>query len=172
MMNRTDSLPETVSIEDMMNCRDRRVSLQQEMLEKHHAPLISFCMNIPGPVKTNDAIRRAFNEGTELIYSALHEDEISILDVSEIHEKTGDELMLCVNADAANLKARMSRIEDTHPLGRLFDIDIINVDGTKLSRERYRKCLLCERQAQDCARARRHSADELFAKINEMLSRS
>ena len=42
-----------VTITDMMNCRDRRVSIQNELISKYDKPVLSFCMNIPGPVKTN-----------------------------------------------------------------------------------------------------------------------
>lgn len=40
-----------VTITDMMNCRDRRVSIQNELISKYDKPVLSFCMNIPGPVK-------------------------------------------------------------------------------------------------------------------------
>ncbi len=170
-MNTSSTEQETVSIQDMMFCRDRRVQLQEQLLQSHDCPLISFCMNIPGPVKTDALIRRAFDAGTTEIMKALaaHPDW-QIAARHEIHEKTGDELMLSVTADARTLKDVMSQIEETHPLGRLFDIDIIGTDGRKLSRPRYRSCLLCGRQAQECASSRRHSAAALFARIQEMLA--
>lgn len=170
-MNTMNNTSKPVSIQDMMFCRDRRVQLQEQLLQEHDAPLISFCMNIPGPVKTDALIRRAFDEGTAEITKALssHPDW-QVLARHEIHEKTGDELMLSVTADARALKDVMSQIEENHPLGRLFDIDIIGTDGRKLSRPRYRSCLLCGRQAQECAGSRRHSAAELFARIREMLA--
>ncbi len=159
-----------VSIKDMMDCRDQRVEKQNAMLAVHHAPLVSFCLNIPGPVKTDPQIRAAFEIGKKSIEDALSECSMEILDAFEKHEKTGDELMLSIDADAEKLKTIMSRIEDTHPLGRLFDIDIIGTDGQKLSRARFRTCLLCSRQAQECARTRRHPVQELFDKAEEMIS--
>lgn len=170
-MNTMNNTSETVSIQDMMYCRDRRVQLQEQLLQSHGCPLISFCMNIPGPVKTDTLIRRAFDQGTAEISGVLSAHPgWQILARHEIHEKTGDELMLSVTADAQALKDAMSQIEETHPLGRLFDIDIIGTDGRKLSRPRYRSCLLCGRQAQECASSRRHSAAELFTRIQEMLA--
>ena len=50
-----------VTITDMMNCRDRRVSIQNELISKYDKPVLSFCMNIPGPVKTNEQIRKTFD---------------------------------------------------------------------------------------------------------------
>lgn len=170
-MNTMNNTSDPVSIQDMMFCRDRRVQLQEQLLQEHDAPLISFCMNIPGPIKTDALIRRAFDAGTAEIIKALsaHPDW-QVLARHEIHEKTGDELMLSITAEAQALKDVMSQIEENHPLGRLFDIDIIGTDGRKLSRPRYRSCLLCGRQAQECASSRRHSAAELFARIQEMLT--
>ena len=52
-----------VTITDMMNCRDRCVSIQNELISKYDKPVLSFCMNIPGPVKTNEQIRKAFDSG-------------------------------------------------------------------------------------------------------------
>lgn len=63
----------------------------------------------------------------------------------------------------------MCLIEETHPLDRLYDMDVIDPDGNTLSRSRYRKCLLCNCQAQECARSRKHSVDEMFAAVMHMI---
>lgn len=161
-----------VTIEDMMYCRERRASIQQTYRDTYHCAVISFCMNIPGPVKTNDAIRKAFTIGCSEIFKVLSAQKKSILTQSIFHDKTGDELLLCVDADAAFLKNLMCNIEENHPLGRLYDIDVIDKTGTKLSRPSYRKCILCDCQAQECARSRKHSIDELFSKITDMIQRN
>lgn len=80
-----------------------------------------------------------------------------------------------VDPDAYELGKRvavlgMQNIEETHPLGRLFDIDVLDSEGHKLSRPQYRPCLICGNQAQLCARTRRHTVAEMQAKIEEMLS--
>lgn len=59
--------------------------------------------------------------------------------------------------------------KETHPLGLIFDMDVLDANGIKFSRPTYRKCLLCDRQAQDCARSRRHSVSELQDKIGDLL---
>ena len=40
-----------VTVADMLRARDARVERQAQMLKKHGVPLISFTMNIAGPVK-------------------------------------------------------------------------------------------------------------------------
>ena len=159
-----------VTIQDMMFCRENRSRLQNSLLKEFpDTPVLSFCMNIPGPVKTDAEIRAAFEVGKKEILSVLTERNWMIEKEYELHEKTGDEWLAAIQADPGLLKDAMCRIEEQHPLGRLFDIDIIAPDGQKLSRPVYRTCLLCGRQAQDCARSRRHSASELFAKIKELI---
>ena len=43
---------EQVVLTDMLQCRERRAQIQDTFIEQYHCPVISFCMNIPGPVKT------------------------------------------------------------------------------------------------------------------------
>lgn len=160
-----------ITLSQMLERRENRARSQQLFLSQHHSPLVSFCMNIPGPVKTNDLIRRAFDIGQILILEGLARAGAEILDASEIHEDTGDELLLAVcNASPELLKDLAVHIENSSPVGRLFDIDIIDPLGRKLSRENFRTCLICGRQAQDCARSRNHSVAELQKAVFDLLS--
>ena len=136
---------EQVVLTDMLQCRERRAQIQDTFIEQYHCPVISFCMNIPGPVKTNEQIRTAFD--------------------------SGDELLLAIDCPAEKIKNLTTEIEETHPIGRLFDIDVIDTDGQKLSRPSYRKCIICGCQAQECARTRKHTVEEMQAKIEEMLEK-
>ncbi len=45
-----------VGIDEILNCREKRVVIQNEMIRKYRKPIISFTMNIPGPIKTNNEI--------------------------------------------------------------------------------------------------------------------
>lgn len=77
----------TVTIRDMMECREVRAFLQKQYIDEYAAPVISFCMNIPGPVKTNDNILHGFESGKAAILSALSSENININATTEIHEK-------------------------------------------------------------------------------------
>lgn len=159
-----------VVLADMLFCREQRVNIQNQFIHSYRCPVLSFCMNIPGPVKTGRQIRRAFEQGKEALLTALSAQNIVIHDRKEIHEKTGDELIMAVHCHAAVLKEIAWNIEETHKFGRLFDMDVIDVDGKKLSRNTFRKCLICDCQAQECARIRKHSIKEMQDRIEEMLS--
>ena len=94
----------TVTIRDMMECREVRAFLQKQYIDEYAAPVISFCMNIPGPVKTNDNILHGFESGKAAILSALSSENINVNATTEIHEKTGDKLILSASATAEQLK--------------------------------------------------------------------
>ena len=160
-----------VTLSQMLSRREKRAYVQDLFLAKYHSPLVSFTMNIPGPIKTNDSISRAFDIGQILLLEGLARSNAQILGASEINEDTGDELLLAVrDVTPEILKDMAVSIETFSPLGRLFDIDIIDSDGRKLSRQEFRKCIICEKQAQECARSRTHSVSELQGAVTSLLS--
>ena len=161
---------EAVVLTDMLDCRERRSCKQEEYRNKYHTTVISFCMNIPGPVKTNPDISKVFQSGVQDILSFLQSSDIKILESPEYNEKTGNELLLAIDStDSKHIKNAMTHIEETHPLGRLFDIDVINPDGIKMSRNTFRKCFICNCQAQECASARKHSVPEMQEYIDSKI---
>ena len=160
-----------VDLPHMLARRESRSREQQAFLNAHHSPLVSFSMNIPGPVKTNALIFKAFTLGRDSLLSRLEAVNAVILEALEIHEDTGDELLLSVgNAGSETLKDIAVEIEESSPVGRLYDIDIIDSEGRKLSRSQFRKCLICDRQAQECARSRTHTVSEMQDAIDDILS--
>ena len=160
-----------VNLTDMLAAREERARQQHALRQAWNLPLLSFCLNIPGPVKTTPLLRRLFCDTLQQIGEILSSQGIAIRELRERHESTGDEALLALDGDAAAIKQIMLRLEETHPLGRLFDLDVLTADGQKLSRPQPRRCLLCGRQAQDCARSRRHTVEALTAQIESMLRR-
>ena len=160
-----------VGIDEVLLSREKRVTIQNEMIKKYKLPIISFTMNIPGPIKTNDEIKKAFDIGKNLILEKLKENNIEILEVQELNENTGNELFISANSSAEKIKDITVTIEENSELGRLFDIDVIDINFEKLSRKSFRKCLICEAQAQECGRSRKHSVEELQKKVEEILSK-
>lgn len=64
-------------------------------------------------------------------------------------------------------------MEETHPLGRLFDVDVYDEAGSGISREELgspvRKCLICEKDAKLCGRSRSHTVKELYERIESII---
>lgn len=158
-----------VTVADMLRARDARVERQAQMLKKHGVPLISFTMNIAGPIKMDAWIERAFREGAQRINAVLKGRRVRVAEECETCGFTGGEWIWAVEADVHRLKEWMRLIEEQDALGRLFDIDVINMDGMKISRNSERKCLICGGPVRACARSRAHSADELFRRTHEII---
>ncbi|MBE6121381.1 MAG: citrate lyase holo-[acyl-carrier protein] synthase [Erysipelotrichaceae bacterium] len=159
-----------IVLEEMLAFREKRADFQQKLMQDTKAPVISFSMNIPGPIKTNERIRKVFDLGKQELMKQLQEQHIPCGHMIEIHEACGDELLFSVQADPEVIKDITVGIEEQHPLGRLFDMDVIDTDGKKLSRQVYRKCLICDRQAQECARSRAHSVKEMQDAIDALIN--
>ena len=49
-----------VTIEDMAYCREARAMRQTALLKKYEATLLSFTLNIPGGIKLNPLIYKAY----------------------------------------------------------------------------------------------------------------
>ncbi len=164
---------EEVSLQEMLTARERRCWLQTKLLQQYKKSLISFTLNIPGPVKVLDGVPKAFATGCQQIEALLKERLIPVQHMETIKEKTGYEAFYCVDANPDFIKALMVTLEDRERLGRLFDIDVIRPDGSKVSREDLgqapRTCLLCGEPAHVCSRSRRHSIPELTAEIGTIL---
>ena len=156
---------EEVSLQEMLAARERRCYLQTQLLHQYKKSLISFTLNIPGPVKVLTDVPEAFASGCQRIETLLKE---------TIKEKTGYEAFYSVDANPDFIKELMVSLEDQDRLGRLFDIDVLRPDGSKVSREDMgsapRTCLLCGQPAHVCSRSRRHSVAELTAEIGKILS--
>lgn len=162
-----------VSLLEMMNARELRCQLQQHLLHKYKKPLICLTLNIPGPVKMLPGVPKAYEAGCRRIEESLKKNLMLIEHLNTIKEKTGYEAFYSVDASPEFIKEHMIALEDQDELGRLFDIDVLRLDGTKVSREELglaaRSCLLCKEPAHACSRSRAHSVAELVARITEIL---
>jgi len=145
------------ALENILNAREERVNKQFELINKYALPIISFTMNIPGEIKCNRLIEFAFNFGINEILSRLSEPVHFEKKISF----TGCEAFFVYNLPPYEIKKFTLTIEGESEIGRLFDIDVIDKSGNKLSRDSFRKCLICDKDAFICARERAHSLDEL-----------
>ena len=70
--------------------------------------------------------------------------------------------------DGKLLKTYSVDLEETHPLGRLIDIDVtLKGQSNSLSRGSLRKCFLCDKPAFVCGKNRTHSLEELNDYFND-----
>ena len=162
-----------VSLREMLDARERRAEKQRELLGSFQQTMICFTMNIAGPVKNSPLITRGYCLGLGLLRRQLAAAGMEVTHFEEIREKTGNEAIFLIAADALAVKAVTTAIEDSAPIGRLFDMDVLDKTGRKIDRQEMgkegRRCLICGGMAAACARSRTHSVAQLQEKTTQIL---
>ncbi len=152
---------EEVTLIQMLDAREQRVNTQNILMEKYGKPVICFTMNIPGPIKDSPLIRRSFRWGL----SALEHRLTRVLFRQAQEEITGCTAFFCVDLPAGEAKRICVAVEESCPMGRLFDMDVLQPGGEKLNREDFgggsRDCIVCGQKGRGCASRRIHSVPEL-----------
>lgn len=153
-----------VTLMEMLGAREAR-AMRQQLLEEYHLPVISFCLNIAGPVKNSPVLRRAFREGLERLACALLAGRLDVVHREEVDQPTGCEALWVVRGDGRAVKELCVELEDRDALGRLFDLDVLDPVSGKWDRTQLgqppRKCLVCGKEGKGCASRRLHTVEEL-----------
>lgn len=160
-----------ITLMQILAARDARAATQTRLLQRFGKPLICFTMNIAGPVKYSSAIEQGYRLGKRLLESQLG----TVAHFEESITPTGCEGFYVVEETARGAKQLCVAIEDCAHVCRLFDMDVLDTDGRKLSREELglagRKCLICDQPAHICSRSRAHSVAQLQEKTAALLSK-
>lgn len=157
-----------ITLCEILDARERRAALQKRLLSLYHTALISFTMNIAGPIKNTPLIRRAFEYGMSHLTSRLPKSKV--LFESSLSEPQGCEAMIVVDLSAEVLKDICVSIEESSCLGRLFDMDVIDSTGKKLERKKERACIVCGKVGRECAAGRLHAVGEIVAVTNTIMT--
>lgn len=150
----------------MLRCRERRAEKQTELIARHGLPVACFTMNIPGATKRTPLIELAFREGVKR-FERLLPPAVGRVFASSF---TGCEAYFVFDMKAKRVKAAALAAEEEGEVSRLYDIDVIDVTGEKLSRGIERRCIVCGGPVAACARSRAHGMEALAARTNELLS--
>jgi holo-ACP synthase len=159
-----------IKLEELLFAREDRSRRIRSFLFRYRLPIVVLTLNIPGPDKTPEWADQVFSAGVNAAREAF----------SPQHEKScllpsGFEWYGVVKGDPLTLKKKAIRIEEAHPLGRLFDIDLHAPDSPQLDRAALRlgprRCLICSRPAHECGRSRRHGLEELLLKAGSLADR-
>jgi len=83
-------------------------------------------------------------------------------------------MLVVIDAEPLSIKRTMLQIEEQHPLGRLWDVDVIDPTGSSVSRQRLnlpaRLCLLCDQAAHACARSGAHALHDLQCAVEDKIN--
>ena len=161
-----------VTLMEILEAREVRARRQKELLERLGKTVISFSMNIPGPVKDSGLIRRGFLEGCAALDAAFDSQKVLFREIYPAH--TGWEGLYALEMEPEAVKKITTAIEDDHGLGRLFDMDVIGPDNRKLDRELVgggnRNCIVCGAPGRGCASRRIHSVESLQQAVQGILT--
>ncbi|MCM6932214.1 citrate lyase holo-[acyl-carrier protein] synthase [Enterococcus italicus] len=165
---------EPVTLIEMLDAREERLATQKKMLSNKDERLICATMNIPGPIKSSPILVDVFSKIIQQVKQQVSNSKGK--ELSFYSKKTGPEYYFTCSLDSVELKKRMVSIEETHPYGRLVDLDVHWLQGgtiAAISRAdldlRKRRCLVCQKDAKECGRARVHSIVEMQEKISQII---
>lgn len=162
-----------VSLDALLSAKDNRAARQADWLTHYRKTVVSLTLVTPGEVKDSIRYRNSMRVALQACDQLLWRQGWSILDRQVLWLPTGPEAMWCVDYPASEVKALSAQLEQTHPLGRLWDIDVICPQQGPIGRKALggamRRCLLCDESAHACARSRRHSPEQVIARVEAMI---
>ncbi|GAB78599.1 holo-ACP synthase / triphosphoribosyl-dephospho-CoA synthase [Austwickia chelonae] len=204
---------EEVDLAEMLAARDSRAAAQSRLLaaaasvagvdarragtggdgSASASCVLSLSVVVPGPVKELPWVRPVFDEAVRVVEETCAEQGWPVHDVAgSTGARTGPEALWAVLAPGPQVKEVVSALEDHHPVGRLWDLDVVvarsdsGSPGTgpgdrpgivpfPLSRADrglpLRRCLVCGCAAAGCARSRRHGLPQVLAAARRVVGR-
>lgn len=154
-----------VTLDQLLFSRDNR-ALRQRQLREEYPGKVLLCLTVimPGAVKRSELSLKIASAAVAAVREGFAPVKEELKDL-----ETGFEGYFIIDGlSELEVKKAATGIEDTHPLGRLFDLDVIGESGPVSRLEigaEPRKCLICDRPARECMRLRSHSQEELIDRI-------
>ena len=164
-----------VDLSKVLEFREMKAAVQTDFMEDaNEKTVMSLGMNVPGPVKTSALLSEAFYEGMSVLEEMVAWQSGNVVKKAVLEKAAGYVAVYLIEGiDRYRLKKESIRIETSHPIGRLFDVDVMDEDGKAIMRESVgaaqRTCFLCGKDAKICGRDRAHSVEELQQKVKDML---
>ena len=152
-----------ITLAQLLEARDRRRCKEMALMAANpRLSLTVVTVNIPGSEKRTPWSVGIGREALRALEESFGE---NLVKSEERDLETGYEAYILADLSREEAKRRAIAIEETHPLGRLMDIDVLAEDCIPLSRAAFggapRRCLLCGDDARVCMRLRRHDIVEL-----------
>lgn len=168
-------IPIPVTLNQLLLSREERKRKQKNLVERYSKTLISFMVNMPSAIKDTILSREIHQKGMELLEKLLNENNIDVLYEIVENKVTGTESYIVADYPAKEVKVLLMDLEDQHPIGRLFDFDVIDEKHQMLSRAMFnkerRKCLMCNEEAIICARTQKHTYEQIIFKMEEIFTK-
>jgi holo-ACP synthase CitX len=132
--------------------------------------LLTLVMNVPGPEKNLPLWNEAHHRVTNFLKTDLG-DRTRFFERRE--SPAGAESHFVTEMSASELKRYAVLLEESHPIGRLLDLDVMDAQGNVMDRNALdlppRRCFCCGKAARICSRAGTHSLEELLCRAEALL---
>lgn len=162
--------------EKILEDREKRYDRILEIIREYKLPVVCGKLNYPGDEKNTVEALKA----VRILKSILKKQYAGFESYSEkLKGFDGESILISVDMEALRAKDMAVEIEESHLLGRVFDIDVYEEDGYSLGgacsigrAERglpERKCIVCGENARLCVREGRHKLSEVLNVINKLI---
>lgn len=162
-----------VDLNALLTAKENRAARQSDWLTRYHNPVISLTLVTPGAQKDSIRYRNAMGVALQACDQLLWRHHWPVLDHRVLWLPCGAEALWCVDHSAVEIKARCIELEQTHPLGRLWDFDVICPNHGHVGRQSLdlssRRCLVCNEPAHSCARSQRHPVEEVISRVEKLI---
>ncbi|MBB6698119.1 citrate lyase holo-[acyl-carrier protein] synthase [Clostridium algidicarnis] len=155
--------------EDILVEREKRVSFQEELLDRFDKTLVFIRVNYPGIMKDNST-----SQGIIMVMDKLLDAMFGSVNVFKLITITaeGPNITMILDKESLEVKKMCVEIEDNHPLGRCVDIDVYSGDDKKsISRKILgkapRRCFICDENAMICVRSENHEFKDVVDYIEK-----
>ncbi|WP_313126029.1 citrate lyase holo-[acyl-carrier protein] synthase [Proteiniclasticum ruminis] len=145
---------------ELLEAREKRDAFEQDLLEKNGQVLLTLRGNYPGENKDAPSV--------SYVVETLRKEVLKTFRVTEEYTEQSKEGLLyffLLQEEGGEAKRKAVLLEETHPLGRLADLDVRD-RGRIYSRRDLgfpdRSCYLCGEKAVYCVRSQKHIMEEVI----------
>jgi len=157
----------------ILRARESREKRYKQLSEIYQGTILALTMNIPGAQKNTKSAMKAFNIGLDIMNKKLSSRRVNVLKHEVNVTDDGPQACWVIDTPPISIKKWAMEVEQVHPLGRLYDFDVLDENLCPIHREAIgasrRTCLICGQVAHVCARSQKHSYLDLHKRIDEMV---
>lgn len=149
----------------LLKSREIRWQFKKAMINQGFH-LISLQLNVPGFPKKSELFT-AFLKSVKARFELFLQSHIIALKWEEhfFEDEAGECVIYKVpekKTGAVELKELTEVFEEKHPLGRIIDADVMDVEGNVISSGKHKRCFLCpDKPVQWCRKYNNHTPDEI-----------
>ncbi|WP_394243817.1 citrate lyase holo-[acyl-carrier protein] synthase [Vibrio astriarenae] len=149
---------------------------QQKWIKQYRLPLLRVTTFVPRIMANSEVAEKIYSIAKQQVHDTLSQSNYKVIESDSFEDKDGKGLLMAISgASSTQLKRAMIKLENNHPLGPLFNFDVLNRDGKMVSRRSSemepRKCIICDHAASYCAASHIHSEESLEREVLQLLGR-